>query len=301
MFTALLPVFIIIFIGYACRHLGFPGDVFWGAAERMTYFVFFPALLINKLAFASFAASTALPMAAAIMATIVTLSAVLLLLRPRNMWTGPVFSSVFQGSIRFNTFVGLAAVSALLGSSGVTLAAVALMAMIPLINLLCVPTVAYFGHKNAGGMLHMAWEILRNPLILACLIGFAINIIQIPKPAGIFQVFDLLGRAALPVGLLAVGAGLQVTSLKTNLSGLLASCLIKLILFPGLTALFCLVFQVTGEAKTVALLFASLPTAVSAFILARQLGGDTTLMASIVTVHTVAAVATMPLMLALLG
>ncbi|MFO7801667.1 MAG: AEC family transporter [Desulfovermiculus sp.] len=301
MFTALLPVFIIIFIGYACKHLGFPGDGFWGAAERMTYFVFFPALLINKLAFASFAASTALPMAAAIMATILTLSAGLLLLRPRNMWTGPVFSSVFQGSIRFNTFVGLAAVSALLGSSGVTLAAVALMAMIPLINLLCVPTVAYFGRKNAGGMLRMAWEILRNPLILACLIGFTINIIQIPKPAGIFQVFDLVGRAALPVGLLAVGAGLQVTRLHTNLSGLLASCVTKLILFPLLTALFCLVFQVTGEAKTVAVLFASLPTAVSAFILARQLGGDTTLMASIVTVHTVAAVATMPLMLALLG
>ncbi|MDZ7760708.1 MAG: AEC family transporter [Desulfovermiculus sp.] len=301
MFIALLPVFIIIFLGYGCKQIGFPGDGFWGAAERMTYFVFFPALLINKLAFASFAASTALPMAASIMATILTLSAGLLLLRPREIWPGPVFSSIFQGSIRFNTFVGLAAVSALLGPSGVTLAAVAIIAMIPLINLLCVPTVAYFGHGSSGGLVRMVTEILRNPLILACLVGFALNIVDMPKPAGLFQVFDLLGRAALPVGLLAVGAGLRITSLHTNVSGLLASSFIKLILFPMITAFFCFLFQVTGEAKTVAVLFASLPTAVSAFILARQLGGDTTLMASIVTVHTVLAVATMPLVLALLG
>jgi hypothetical protein len=77
--------------------------------------------------------------------------------------------------------------------------------------------------------------------------------------------------------------------------------MIKLILFPLATALFCLLFQVTGDAKTVAVLFAALPTAVSAFILARQLGGDTTLMASIVTVQTVLAALTMPFMLSLLG
>ncbi|MFW6143106.1 MAG: AEC family transporter, partial [Desulfovermiculus sp.] len=111
----------------------------------------------------------------------------------------------------------------------------------------------------------------------------------------------LLGRAALPVGLLAVGAGLRITSLHSNISALIASCLIKLILFPLGTALFCLLFQVTGDAKTVAVLFASLPTAVSAFILARQLGGATTLMASIVTVQTVLAALTMPFMLSLLG
>lgn len=288
-------------MGYVCKQLKFPGDGFWVAAERMTYFVFFPALLINKLAFASFASSTALPMAASIMAAIITISSGLIILRPRKLWSGPVFSSVFQGSIRFNTFVGLASVSALLGPSGVTLAAVAIIAMIPLINLLCVPTVAYFGHANSNGIGRMVWEILRNPLILACVIGFFMNLIHIPKPAGLFQVFELLGRAALPVGLLAVGAGLQITSLHTNISGLVIANLLKLILFPLITAFFCLLFQVTGDARTVAVLFAALPTAVSAFILARQLGGDTILMASIVTVQTILAVGTMPLMLALLG
>lgn len=300
MFSALLPVFIIIFMGYACKHLGFPGEGFWGAAERMTYFVFFPALLINKLAFASFAESMALPMAASIMLTIIVLSACLFLFRPRRLWTGPTFSSVFQGSIRFNTFVGLAAASALTGPSGVTLAAVAIIAMIPLINLFCVPTVAYFGKGQAGGVPAMVREILRNPLILACLAGFALNLANIPKPEGLFQVVDLLGRAALPVGLLAVGASLRITSLHANISGLIVSCFVKLIVFPALTALFCIVFQVTGEAKTVAVLFAALPTSVSSFILARQLGGDTTIMASMVTVHTVLAAVTMPVMIALL-
>lgn len=301
MFSALLPVFIIIFMGYACRQLGFPGDEFWGAAERMTYFVFFPALLVDKLAFASFAASTALPMAASIMATILVLSAGLFLFRPRRLWSGPTFSSVFQGSIRFNTFVGLAAVSAITGQSGVTLAAVAIIAMIPLINLFCVPTVAYFGQGRGAGLLQMIIEILRNPLILACMAGFTLNLTGVPKPSGLFQVVDLLGRAALPVGLLAVGASLRITSLKNNISALIVSCIVKLIVFPAVTALFCLVFQVSGEPKTVAVLFAALPTSVSSFILARQLGGDTTIMASMVTVHTALAAVTMPLMIALLS
>ncbi|MFO7932256.1 MAG: AEC family transporter [Desulfosalsimonas sp.] len=220
--------------------------------------------------------------------------------RPSRLWSGPTFSSVFQGSIRFNTFVGLAAVSALTGQSGVTLAAVAIIAMIPLINLFCVPTVAYFGQGRGAGLLPMVIEIVRNPLILACLAGFTLNLAGIPKPSGLFQVVDLLGRAALPVGLLAVGASLRIASLQTNISALIVSCAVKLIVFPAVTTLFCLVFQVTGEPKTVAVLFAALPTSVSSFILARQLGGDTTIMASMVTVHTALAAVTMPLMIALL-
>ena len=297
MLTALLPVFILILLGYLFKQTGFPGDSFWLAAEKITYFVFFPALLINKLAFARFDAAVALPMAASLVLSVLCLSAGLLLLQSRSKTAGPQFSSVFQGAIRFNSFVGLAGASALLGSSGLTLAAVALVGMIPVINLICVPTVARFGLSQGASLGRLVVEIVRNPLILGCAIGFALNLTPVPKPEGVFRVFDLLGRAALPIGLLAVGAGLQIQSLRTHVSGLVQASLLKLLVFPCLTAAFCLLLGVQGEARTVAILFAALPTAVSSFILARQLGGDTTLMASIVTVQTIVSAGSIPLVL----
>ena len=300
MLTALVPVFLIILLGYLFKRIGFPGTSFWGAAERITYFVFFPALLINKLAFATFSSATTLPLAASLVCSILILSASLLILRPHLGLAGPSFTSVFQGSIRFNTFVGLAAISALLGSSGLTLAAVALVAMIPIINLICVPTVAHFGIGQGASLVSLIREVLRNPLILACLIGFSINLSGLPTPEGLFRVFDLLGRAALPTGLLAVGAGLELKSMNSNVRGLLISSTCKLIAFPLLTAVMCSLFNVSPEGRIVAVVFAALPTAVSAFILARQLGGDTSLMASIITIQTILSALTLPLMLNLL-
>jgi hypothetical protein len=300
MLAALLPVFIIILLGYVFKRVGFPGDDFWLAAEKATYFVFFPALLINKLSTADFDPSIALPMAGSLLLSIACLVLFLLAVRSRTSFSGPSFSSVFQGSIRFNTFVGLAAASALLGSTGLTLAAVALVAMIPFINLICVPTVAHFGAGSQTRFSHLLLEIMRNPLILGCAAGFAINLSHLPTPEGLFRVFDLLGRAALPVGLLAVGAGLKLQSLNSHLAGLWTSSALKLGVLPLLTAGFCLLLGVTGQARTVALIFAALPTAVSSFILARQLGGDTSLMASIITVQTVLSAASLPLILDLL-
>lgn len=301
MLTPLIPVFIIILIGYLCKRFGFLLQPFWIKAEQLTYFVLFPALLFEKLATASFDIKIALPMALSLVLAILGLSVLLFLIRPLTGLSGPSFSSVFQGSIRVNTFVALAGVSALLGGRGLTLAAVLLLGMIPLINLLCVVTLTRFGtaHKaNIGGVL---LEILRNPLILSCLLGFAYNLSRLPLPQGMLLVFELLGKGALPMGLLAVGAGLQIESLKRSGKGLLLSALIKLVLFPLVTAGFCLLLQVQGEPRTVALIFSAVPTAVSAFILARQLGGDTDLMASIVTVQTMFSVATMPVMLQVLG
>jgi hypothetical protein len=297
MLTALLPVFIIILLGYLFKQTGFPGDSFWLAAEKITYFVFFPALLINKLAFATFDAAVALPMAASLVLSVLCLSSGLLFFQSRNGMAGPQFSSIFQGTIRFNTFVGLAGASALLGSSGLTLAAVALVGMIPIINLICVPTVAHFGMSHGAHFGRLLLEIVRNPLILGCVIGFALNLTPVPKPEGVFRVFDLLGRAALPIGLLAVGAGLRIQSLNAHVSGLVLASGLKLLAFPCLTAAFCLLLGVHGEARTVAVLFAALPTAVSSFILARQLGGDTTLMASIITVQTIVSAGSIPLVL----
>lgn len=293
--SVLLPLFIIIFLGYLLRRVQVLSQDFWAEAERATYYIFFPCLLVGNLAMADFGSSPALPMAGALVSGVLIISTFGLFLRPRLSLTDAAFSSFFQGTIRPNTYVGIAGAVALAGPEGVTLAAIAIVSMIPLVNLLCVPVVAHFGNRGRNGVNRTFLEILKNPLILSCLLGILLNVCGVDLPAQLYEVIRLLGRAALPLGLLSVGAGLQFTNLHSNFLGVAVSSLFKLLLLPAVTTLACYLYHVTGTPAVVAVLFASLPASVSSFILARQLGGDEQLIAVIITVQTLLATATLPL------
>ncbi len=293
--TVLLPLFIIIFVGYILRRTKVLSQEFWIEAERATYYIFFPCLLVGNLAMADFGTSPALPMAGALISGVLVISTLGLFLRPRLPLSDAAFTSFFQGTIRPNTYVGIAGAMALAGPEGVTLAAIAIISMVPLVNLLCVPVVAHFGSRGRNGLGRTLLEIVKNPLILACLLGMFLNFGGLELPTQVYEVIRLLGRAALPLGLLSVGAGLQFNKLHANLLGVSAASVFKLLLLPAVTSLACYLYHVTGTPAVVAVLFASLPTSVSSFILARQLGGDEQLIAVIITVQTLLATATLPL------
>jgi hypothetical protein len=292
---ALGPIFALILLGLGLRRSGFPGDGFWPAAERFTYFLLFPALLVHRLALSRLGDYAVGPVAVVIVALLLGMTALVCVLRPWLKVDGPAFTSVYQGVIRFNTYVGLAVVLAVFQADGGTVAALVMAIMIPLINVLCVLVLTV----HAGGsatMAGVARGLLTNPLILGCLTGIGLNLSGIGLPWGSAAVLEILARAALPLGLLAVGAGLRLEGLARP--GLLAAAsALKLVALPALAAGLCWVMQ-PGRLETAVLVtFAALPGAPTAYILARQLGGDAPLIAAIVTVETAAALITLPAVL----
>lgn len=297
---ALAPVFVVILLGYVAKRLHFLGDAFWPDAEKATYYLFFPAILVSKLAVADIGGDHVWPMSLATMGAVLAMAALQLAARRFLGLDGPAFSSVFQGAIRPNTYVGLAAAYGLFGDEGVTLSAVVLVTLIPTVNVLSVAVLSRYGSRGGGGLPRVLRELARNPLVLACLLGFAINLARIPVPESVMSVLTSLGSAALPIGLLAVGAGLEVRAIGQRRWAVVYGTAIKLVLLPLLAALGCAALGVTGHPRVVTIVYAALPVAVSSYILTRQMGGDERLMASIITVQTLAAIATMPLMLALL-
>ncbi|SLN44255.1 AEC family transporter [Oceanibacterium hippocampi] len=297
MIAALVPVFIMILLGWLLRRYAFGDESFWAMAERITYFVFFPALLVNRLGHADLSGFQVLPLAGAmILAVIVLWGLALLVARPLGL-ARPGASSLVQGAIRFNTYVGFAAASALWGTAGLTLAAIVAAIMIPTVNVISV--IALTGRQ--AGLRQIVLSVVRNPLILACLIGAGLSSSGTGIPALIQQVLEILGAAALPLGLLAVGAALDYQAAAASKAAIVAGVVLKLLVFPAVMALSLHLFGVQGLTAGTALLWASLPVASSAYVMSRMLGGDARLMAGIITASTVAALVSMPAVLLLLG
>jgi malonate transporter len=300
--AALLPVFALIALGFVLRAAVFRSDAFWEPVEKLTYYVLFPALLIASMAQARVSGPVIVPLAAVLGAVMVVLFALLaIVLRPLLRLEGPAFSAVVQGSVRFNTYVGLAAAASLYGRAGTALLAILLALLIPLSNVLSVIALTRHSAEGAPSWRGTVVEIATNPLIIASAIGLALSLTETPLPPFMAPVLDSLGRASLALGLLAVGAGLRLGSLAAGGLALGVSTLLKLLVSPLLAWFGCRALGLDPLATAIAVMFAALPPAPSAYILTRRLGGDHALMANIITVHTILAAITLPLALSLLG
>ena len=292
-FVALGPVIGLIALGHALRARSFLAPAFWPPAERLCYFLLLPALFISGTATADLAG---LPIAlmAPILAGPVVLTALGLAVAQRWLdLDGPAFTSVVQGSIRFNNYLGLSIALALFGADGVALAAIANTILVPLVNVLCTLAFARYGAEPLT-MAGTVRSIATNPLILGCVIGILLNITGIGLPPGAAEFVRALGTASLPLGLLCVGAALDLRSMGRNVGAVLLATAVKFTVLPGLGIAGCLLLGLTGEPAATVILFLSLPTASSAYVMARALGGDARLMASMITLQTVAGVLYLP-------
>ena len=295
---SLVPIFLISLLGYGLQKTSFPGDSFWPGAEKLIYFLLFPALLFSSTANGTWELHSIASMIWAVLAAMFIATFLLLIFRQKLSKNDKAFTSLFQGSIRFTTYIGLAAVYALFNDSGLQIAAVLITILIPLVNILSVMVLVRFGGQQNGW--HWIFiSVARNPLIIACVLGLTFNLTGLGMPQVADNFIKILGRASLPLGLLAVGASMQLTTLKKAGSEVIAACLFKLVLLPGLMWAACYLFQADKLSTTVAVLFAALPGSPLSYILAKQLGGDSKLMASIVTVQTGVSMLTLPIVVAL--
>jgi len=304
-FASLIPTFLIIATGWLCRTTGFVDDRQWAGLERTTYTIFFPALIIDTLSRANLRDVPVAGVGGALVSGILIVAAITLALRPalarKGGIDGPSFTSIFQGATRWNTFIGLSVAGSLFGQRGVALIAVAIAAMVPLLNLLAF----YVFIRFAGQPRQSPYEILRsfvaNPFIWSCAIGLSLNFLAPPLPQPIAVYVELMGRAALAAGLLVVGAGLDIRRLARPGLPHVVSGVLKLLVLPLIVVTVARLAGVTGGDLVVAIVAASVPSASAAFVLARQMGGNAPLMAEILTLQTLIAMASMPLLILLLA
>ncbi|MBH5398402.1 AEC family transporter [Bradyrhizobium sp. CNPSo 4010] len=300
--AALLPVFILIVLGVVLRRSLMRLDTQWHGLERLTYFVLFPMLLIQTLVKADL---TKVPMAGvggALLLAALAMSLLCLALRPalsRLDIDGPAFTSIFQGATRWQTYVALSVSANMFGDVGLALASVAMVAIIPLVNVFSVAVLAHYASPEKQSVRAIVMTVIRNPLIWACAIGLFINVTHLPLPKLWHEVADALSRSSLAIGLLVTGAGLHLEGLLRPSAAAAIGVGFKLLLMPALALALAVWFGLSGESLAIVAICAAVPTSPSAYVLARQMGGDAPLLAQIITLQTILAAITMPIAIAL--
>lgn len=285
----LFPDFALILLGYALRRWMPLGEHFWNGIEKLVYFILFPALLFNAITKTplSFAAVPLMATGAAAMAGAMLLA---LLARPLLLLSPISYASQFQCSFRFNSYIGFAVAAKLHGAAG--LAAMGLLAggMVPFANIAAVWMLARHGTTSV-------WrELAKNPLFLSTLFALVWNLAGFGVPAPVGAFLGRLAEAAIALGLLAVGAALRLRGALGE-SGRAAAAYflaVKLLAMPTIAIVTARAIGLQGIHFDVALAFAALPTASSAYILAQRMGGDGARVAWLISASTLLGMLTLP-------
>lgn len=291
----LLPDLALIATGAVLARTVAWADGFWSSLEKLVYFVLFPALLFTSIVrnridlaeVASFAFTVFLVLAGGIV-----LGAL-----GRRLFGVPHrrFSSAVQCAFRFNSYLALALSQRLGGEAGLALCAVVAAVVVPTGN---IASVWFLARAGGGGM----WRaVIRNPLVLSTLGGLLFNLLGLSLPDPVSSWLTRMGAAAIALGLITVGAGLQPASARGDDGFAGWTIAVKLI---GMPLLALGLIRFSGLAMLpaqVLMLYAAVPASSSAYVLATRMGGDGPYVARLITLSTLGSIVTMPLWLALIA
>lgn len=297
---ATLPVFAIIVLGFGLRKSGFIAAEKWSAVEDLCFYVLFPAILAKTMIEADLSNIEAGAFTLTIIVSLATIGGTVLAIWPllrKVIGTKPAqFSTVYQTITRWHGFIALTIVLNLYGPDGGALIAIMFAIMVPILQVSNIAVLAAFSDKKAD-LGKVALTVLKNPLIWGIGLGLLLNALGMQPWPAVMDTLDLLGRSALGMSLLALGAGLSLQAAMHPSKEMVIGIIGKLLFTPLVMMTAAYAFGVTGLERDVLLIAAAVPTAMNGFVLARKMGGDAELYATISTVQTVVSFVTIPLLL----
>ncbi|GGY55403.1 AEC family transporter [Parvularcula lutaonensis] len=300
--SGLVPIAAAIGLGWAARRSGLMRAEFWPGVNKLAYLVLLPALLYATIARAGFSGMGTGTFLAAATVAFLAMALIAVALKPLLRASGPDFTSVFQGAVRWNGFVILALAQASLSAEQAALVAIVFAPTVPLINVLCVAALSVWG-ANEGQVSagRVGFRIVTNPLIVGCALGALASVVPVLRAPLLLETAELVGRGALPLILLTIGAGLDFSAIGAKPRLLAVAVALKLIVAPAVFIAIGHMFAAPREVIVVLAAIGAAPGAASSYVLAKELGGNAELTAGHVTVTTVLTFLSLPLWIPLAG
>ncbi len=304
-FESLLPVIIVIAVGLFLREFKIVSKENWLGIELLSYWLLFPILVMFSLLKMDFSTiSLGSIIKSYLLAVLVQLLIIWMLRKPLKKFlgvNGRSFSTIFQTSTRWNAFIALAIANNFAGDQGLAIVALIMAVTLPVLNVVNIVVLTLCCSDTKPTVSATVMNTLKVPIIWGALFGLSLNLAQVPIYEPLVVSFDIIGRAGLGVGLLTVGAGLHLRAMVRPKITVLVGFTAKLILFPLLVFISCMIFQVSGLALQISIISASVATAMNGYVLARQMGGDADLYATTASLQVVGSMFSIPIMLWLIS
>ena len=305
-FLLISPVFILIILGNLLRRIGVPELSFWHVSDKLIYWVLIPALLFHHVSQITLSSTMLANYAVVILSGLFVVTTLSFIAGKVFGYTPQIWTSVMQGAARHNAFIALAIAGSLFGDEGLALGAIFMVILIPIINIVIVSAMASTLNQDTDnnsrtGIFDVLFELIKNPFILAIAAGLIISFVDADRISIIHETTGLLGSAALPIMLLSIGANIKIREISSTITPIIIANVLKLLIFPIVVFFVAKLMNLSLFETTIAVIFAAVPTAASSYSLAKQFGGETQLMTSIITIQVALSFITIPIILAFIA
>lgn len=304
LFNVAFPVFALIGIGYGCRRVGVLGPQASREISRFVIYLALPAMLFHGTTRVSPADLGNLGFIAAYaVGAAVTFIAAMVIARRRG--ARPVDDTIeaLGASYPNAGFMGLPICVLAFGDEGL------LPGLIATLMTACVIFAATIviieGQVHAGGgrlrsLARVGASLLRNPIVIAPVLGATVAASGVALPSGIGQLVGLLAATAGPCALVSLGLFLAepVPAVRGSGQAVAGTVLMKLLLQPAVTAVMVLwVVPQTPVWAACAIIMAALPIGTGPFMLAELYKRDATASSRAILLSTVGSLLTIPALL----
>lgn len=302
-----LPVFGIVLAGWLCGRFGLLGQASSEALNRFVYFVALPALFFVSMARVPVAEVLNLPFLAAFGGGVALVALVSLPVSKAAFGNGLGPSGLHALSATFSNtgYMGIPLLVTAFGPEGALPAIIATVlngAVVMAIGIAVVEADLARGSGAARIAMDIAGGVGRSPLVLSAVAGIAASALGLPLPRPLVTFCNLLGAAAPPAALFAIGLFMVGRSITTGLGEVSWLTALKLLVQPAVTWVLAVpVFALDPFWAASAVTLAALPTGSLVFVLAAQYGVYVQRATATILVSTVLSVITLSALLALVG
>lgn len=298
-FNSVFPIILSMFIGYLIANYWLRDGALWDGLNKIVYYIMFPALIVNSLMHADIGD---LDKSFIIVLNLLVILLIFILWCLKPLFKDKLFWITFiQGSFRYNSYVFIGVTLIYLGPSSIPAVAIITGSMIFTSTIIGTFLLSLYASDKANFSSSIV-NVIKNPLVISCLVGGVLNYIAIDHPQ-LLQInfinnsLDILGKASLAVSLLAIGAGISVKLKKRMMLGVINCSIVKLLIFPLMVVYTMLYFEYDRQLILICMLYAAAPGSTSASIMIKQIGGDYQAINNIIGTQTALCTLTIPLLL----
>ncbi len=293
----LLPIGLTIFIGFLAKHFLISEEAPWMGLNKVAFYLLMPCLVIATSMNAEITNIPGWSIVTVLVVALLLIIAVLGLFYSISVKSASFkasFSSVFQTATRWNVAISLAIANQIDGSEISSIIALAVIVLVPLINIINVALLGNLATDRRISLMGSLGKIITNPIIVGCLIGISLFMVQIEVWQPVQSTLNTLADASIVVILLSVGAGLELSNLSVARHHIFISCALKLIFMPLIVLTISLFLEFSHTVLIGMMVVSAVPTAVHGYVLAREMGGDAPLYANIASLQLAISFLTIP-------